>query len=331
MTTNNRLQLTSLIEKLPDDAVNELIEKATALYSAKVKAERPCCPRCQSTRVVKNGHKCGKQEYLCRGCGRTFVSTTNTLMANSHQPVEVWEGLIRDTIAGHALDYSSERLGITHDCAFHMRHKFLLALQAVGNEHAVTLGGVTELDETFVLDSYKGKKLPESVERKPRKHGEGAQKRGLSHEFICICAGVERDGASMAMTVNRAKPSSQEIQDVFYGHLSEDALALCDGLRSYSKLGKAVGCSIKNVELEDNHKFFHLNTVNSFHSFIKKRYVFYRGVATKYLNRYNALFGFAFRRSADAISKIIKLFLDVGPVRRFYSINNTTSHGLLEI
>ena len=49
------------------------------------------------------------------------------------------------------------------------------------------------------------------------------------------------------------------------------------------------------------------------------------------MNRYNALFGFAFRRSADTISNILKLFLDVGPTRRFFSINNTTFQGLLEI
>ena len=331
MITNKRIKLTSLIEKLSEEAIEALYETVTQLFVSKDEAIRPYCPRCQSARVVKNGHKCGKQEYLCRECRKTFVSTTNTIMANSHQPIEVWEGMIRDTVSFEALDYSAERLEISHDCAFHMRHKILHALEDVGIEYAVTLDGITELDETFVLDSYKGKKLPDSVDRKPRKHGEGAQKKGLSHEFICICAGVERGGPAMAMTVNRAKPSSREIQDVFVGHLSETALALCDGHRSYAKLGKAVGCSVKIVDAEDNHKFFHLNTVNSFHSFIKKRYSFYRGVATKYLNRYNALFGFAFRHSADALSRIEQLLLTVGPIDRSCSRNASVSLGLLAI
>jgi len=38
-----------------------------------------------------------------------------------------------------------------------------------------------------------------------------------------------------------------------------------------------------------------LNTVNSLHSFIKDLYAHYRGVATEYINRYNALFSIAFR------------------------------------
>jgi transposase-like protein len=31
------------------------------------------CPECQSTHVNKNGHKKGKQNYLCVECGRQFI------------------------------------------------------------------------------------------------------------------------------------------------------------------------------------------------------------------------------------------------------------------
>ena len=173
--------------------------------------------------------------------------------------------------------------------------------------------------------------MPENVNRKPRKHGESAQKAGLSKEYVCICTGIERKGAAMALTVNRAKPSSQELQDVFSEHVSCDTLALCDGLRGYATLEKTTGCSVKNVLTEQNHSFFNLNTVNSFHSFIKRRYAFYRGVATKYLNRYNALFGFAFRQIDGAFTRLKSLLLNVSIVDRFYSIRNTVSSGLLAL
>lgn len=42
--------------------------------------------------------------------------------------------------------------------------------------------------------------------------------------------------------------------------------------------------------------FYNLNTVNGLHSFIKQRYVFYRGVASIYINRYNALFASDYRK-----------------------------------
>ena len=48
--------------------------------------------------VVRNGHRCGEQEYRCKDCGKTFVSTTNTLMVNSHQPCESWEAIIDSEI-----------------------------------------------------------------------------------------------------------------------------------------------------------------------------------------------------------------------------------------
>ena len=331
MITNNRIKLTSLIKKLPDEAVLTLCETAESLLQANNKAVLPACPYCSGTQVVKNGHKRKKQAYLCRECKRSFVSTTNTIMAYSHMSAEAWEDLMQDTVSGHSIDYSAERLGVSHQTAYSMRHKFLMALEDVNAEYPIRLDNVTELDETFILDSYKGKQLPESVERKPRKHGQGAQKPGLNHELICICTGVERHGNALAMTVNRAKPSANELKDVFTGHITEGALALCDGLRGYKRLEETTNCSVKSVLDEENHKFFHLNTVNSFHSFIKKRIAFYRGVATKYLNRYNGLFALAFRHSVDAMDSLLKLLLNVGSVDRFYSINNTLSVGLLAI
>ena len=93
-------------------------------------------------------------------------------------------GVDWDTISGEFISYSAKRLNISHDCAFHMRHKFLMSLEDVQTEYTVKLGGVSELDKTFVLDSYKGKKLPENVSRKPRKHGESAQEAGTKEILI---------------------------------------------------------------------------------------------------------------------------------------------------
>jgi len=31
------------------------------------------CIHCQSNKVCKNDHRCGKQNYLCRDCGKQFV------------------------------------------------------------------------------------------------------------------------------------------------------------------------------------------------------------------------------------------------------------------
>ena len=50
-----------------------------------------------------------------------------------------------------------------------------------------------------------------------------------------------------------------------------------------------------------------VNRVNGFHSFIKERLLAARGVATIYLNRYNALFSQVFSNRDTATDKIFEL------------------------
>lgn len=331
MAVETRIKLTNLISKLPEESIDSLYEIICPMFAEYSVPEKPCCPHCDGNSVVRNGHKCGKQEYLCKSCRKTFVSTTNTLMSGSHQPREIWEEVICDTVSGDALDFTAKRLGLTHDCVFRMRYKFLIALAGLLEEQGFCLDDVSELDETFVLDSYKGKKLPCSVCRTPRRHGAKAEKRGISNEYICICTGAQRKGCVVAETLNRAKPSSQELQEIFSGHISEGTLILCDGLRSYQCLEETAGCTVKDVRSEAGTAFYNLNTVNAFHSFIKKRYVFYRGVATKYLNRYNALFSTAYKCTEEKLKQIMSSLLDVGGVNRCPSCRDVKTTGLLLI
>lgn len=329
MDRKNLIALTNLINKLPTEAIDKLLEIAKEQASRFLPAKiRVSCPVCQGKDIVKNGHKCGKQEYKCKCCGHTFVSTTNTMMANSRQPVEIWEEVIHDTLDGDSIDFTAERIGLSHDCVFRMRHKILCSLEDQLAESPIRLGEVTELDETFVLESYKGKKLPENLGRKPRKHGAKAAKRGISSEYVCICAGVQRNGASMAHSVNRAKPSGDELLQVFSDHICDGTLLLCDGLRSYPVLESSAS-SVKDVNKEKNEHFFNLNAVNGFHSSIKNIYDFYRGVATKYLNRYNALFSVRYKNRDQWMEKLINSLREIGAVSRYHTVKDTLVSGLL--
>lgn len=331
MTTKTRIKLTNIIAKLSEEAIDSLYETDCKMMEGYADDERPCCPYCNGKAVVRNGHKCDKQEYRCKACGKTFVSTTNTLIANSHQPREVWAEVINDTISGDAIDFTAERLELTHDLVFRMRHKFLLALVDLQEEQCPCLSEISEMDETYVLESYKGKELPDFICRKPRKHGAKAEKRGISNEYICICTGVQRKGCAIAGTVNRAKPSSQELQEIFNGHICEGTLLLCDGLKSYKSLEATAGCIVRDVTRETGIEFYNFNTVNAFHSFIKRQYEFYRGVATKYLNRYNALFSAAYKCTVESLQKIMDAFLTVRGTNRCFTCRDIKTAGLLLI
>ncbi len=71
--------------------------------------------------------------------------------------------LIKDTISGTALDECAAKYGFSHQTAFNMRHKMLIALQNMLEDEPTVLSGTVEFDETFVLDCYKGKNLSRSA------------------------------------------------------------------------------------------------------------------------------------------------------------------------
>ena len=100
MGQNLRIKLTKLIEKLPEAVISSLLEQAESYHDARVETSRPACPHCGNTHIVKNGHKCGKQEYLCKDCGFTFVSTMCSLNVKT---------VSKDVYAGHIKTHMAVR------------------------------------------------------------------------------------------------------------------------------------------------------------------------------------------------------------------------------
>ena len=248
------------------------------------------------------------------------MASSATIMENSHYDETVWSTLIADTLDGFvAIDKTAEKLGLSHNAAFHMRHKVLMFLQAREKACPTLLKGISELDETYVLESLKGRKFPENAPREPRKHGEKASQRGISNEQVCIMTGVERNGGpACTVTLNRAHPSTGEIKTAFQGHIETGCVAFTDGLKGYRHLEEAVDCVIESVNRQEqkNAGTANLNNVNSFHSYIKERYSHYRGVATQYINRYNALFSTVYR-AKESLSNIADAILRNISVRVF--------------
>lgn len=330
MMDNIANKLIDCIQNLSSIAISRLLAFALEMIDTEA-VTVDICPYCGSRHIVRYGKKRKKQRYLCRDCSRTFVTTTHTIMSMSHYPAVIWKEVITDTLLGNSIDYTAEQLELSHQCVFNMRHKILLCLQDMISADPVVLEQVSELDETFVLESYKGKKLPPNVNRPARKHGAKAQKCGISEEYICINTGVQRDGGAVAESVNRAKPDAAELRQVYEGHLGDGMLVLCDGLRSYNALKNLADCTIKDINTVDEAEknFYNLNTVNNFHSFIKARYGFYRGVATKYLNRYNALFTLAWRQGGSLIAGLCAKFFHPGTTDYHHGLRDVWEKGLL--
>lgn len=94
------------------------------------------------------------------------------------------------------------------------------------------------MDKTFVLDFYEDQKFPRLSLTKLADTVQKMKKRGISKEYICICSGVQRKNCAIAKKVNRAKPSSEELQEIFGKRIENGILILCDGLKSYHSLEK---------------------------------------------------------------------------------------------
>ena len=323
-------KLIELVKKLPESSLDEVTKYVEEKIeeSAEEKAV-PACPHCGAS-AKRNGHKDKKQRYKCNGCGKTFVEATHSAMSYSHYGEAVWKQVVRDTIEDISLEQTASSLGISIPTAFNMRHKILLALETEEALQPTILNGVCEMDDTYVLESLKGTKIPDDYSRKARKHGAIAQKRGLSEEYVCISTGIQRDGEAYCHTVTRAVPSKDDVTAVYDGHIGEAALFLCDGASSYTALPDTCGCPTVNVNEEQHGGFYNINTVNGLHSFIKETYTHYRGVATKYLNRYNAFFSKAYRCGSDIVDSIYNI-LCANNVQRHRGVKDVKALGLLDI
>lgn len=251
------------------------------------------CPICghQHSCFIKKGFAHGKQRFLCKICMTKFVYTRGTIMFGSHQSSSKWTTVILDTLSFVPILHTAASINVHPDTVFFMRHKILMAIEKLVVSSSITLSGLIELDETYINDAYKKSTIP--YDRKPRKHGESATKRGISKEKVCICAGADRNANVILCSANRAKPSKENIRSIYEEVIQKQSIIINDGVSSYLELMEEKNC---REEIVPDHTYynevFHLNTVNNLHSQIKKAIKQYRGVSTKYLNRYLSMLTF---------------------------------------
>ncbi len=311
-----------LTKGLPEECYEEAFEKLKEIKE-KAKAEKESAPAtclcCGSINIVRNGKRNKKQAYLCKDCKKSFVETATSAIAYSHSSETVWKQVIRDTVDGISIDKTADSLDLAHSTVFNMRHKILHCVEQAIVNAPTELDGVHEADETYVLESLKGRKIPAAYHRKPRKHGAKATKAGISDEYICVCTSVGSDNKCTASAVNRATPSKAEIVQVFGDKVTANTVILCDGNKNYDVLEDK--CTVAHSK--------RVNKANGFHSFIKERLLMARGVATIYLNRYNALFSQIFGKQDSIADKIFELM--TARDDSFSTIASVKSQNLLNI
>ena len=151
------------------------------------------CPHCASAGAVSRGKARGLRRYRCKACGKTFGALTGTALSGLHHK-ERWLAFGASLGAGETIREAAERCGIAPSTAFRWRHRFLAAVRQAPDR----LAGIVEADETFVLESRKGER---KLDRKPRRRGGKARKRGLSREQVPVLVAADRAGATLSQTL----------------------------------------------------------------------------------------------------------------------------------
>ena len=229
--------------------------------------------------MIKKGFAHGKRRYLCVDCYHKFTYDSHMITSFLKIDVDEFIEICIDTLTMVPIHKTVARLN---------RSKFLSMLEKYLESEKIQLSGTIECDETYVLKSSKGSSLKH---RKARHRGEPSKYRGISHEQICIVTTTDRNEHEIFLAVGQSRPTKDIIQDTFKNNITQRSIIYTDGTECYNSLAECKNCKVVHLKGHQSYnQVEHLNVVNHIHSVIKNKLTQYRGVATKYINRYTALF-----------------------------------------
>lgn len=245
------------------------------------------CPKCGSTKCVKNGMEKDKQRFICKECSKSFRTTTGSAISSTKLENEKWIEYIKCMINGKSIRKSAEIVGVCVKTSFYMRHKVLDAIKAYEDRGKVS--GIVEMDETFLAESYKGnhKKSGFKIPRKSRKRGKEVTKRGISREQICIGTAIDKNGNIIMEMTCRGRITSKKLDQLYNGNVPEGTTICTDSYSSYKTLSRKLKLKHKQIPTgKHSDGIFNLSSINSLHSRFKTWIRKFNGVSTKFLPNY---------------------------------------------
>jgi transposase-like protein len=146
--------------------LSQLIESQAASFIDS-SADITCCRHCTIPQIKKWGKSAGLQRYKCKNteCGKTFSALTGTALSGLFQK-DKWCDYIQCMFDSLPLGKAAQIVNIDLTTAFRWRYRFLKAPTEIQTKN---VSGIVEADETFFLESFKGKRTIEHS--KPRKRG----------------------------------------------------------------------------------------------------------------------------------------------------------------
>jgi hypothetical protein len=174
-------------------------------------------------------------------------------------------------------------VGVHKNTSFRWRHRFL---HTAKHDRSVPLTGITEADETYLLESQKGSR---QLARPPRRRGGTAKRRGISHEHDCILVARDRAGKTVDFVTGRAPLRPAQLQRCLPPVLAPDTILVSDGHAAYRAFARKAGITHRFVNLAAGVRVagaLHVQNVNAYHGRFKQWLRRFNGGASHYLPNY---------------------------------------------
>jgi transposase-like protein len=255
--------------------------KVLELIEARFDAHR-ACPFCAEADGYRHGIVRGLQRYRCKQCRKTFNALTGTPLARLRDKPK-WLSYLDAMAQSLTVRQAAANTGVHRNTRFRWRHRFL---NWVSQDRPATLHGITEADETYLLESDKGKR---NLGRKARKRGGHASKRGISDEPICVLVARDRSGQTWDYVTGNGPLTTPRLTASLKPVLDGDALLVSDGNPTYTAFCEAEGISHEIVNFSQGQRVvgaYQVQNVNAYHRRFKLWLERFHGVATQYLPNY---------------------------------------------
>jgi transposase-like protein len=248
------------------------------------------CPRCGNPKVYDLRSR--KWHWQCEQCapdGYRFSVIAGTIFENTNKPLRQWfkvVHLMTTSKKGISSLQIKRQMGFgSYETALHMTHKIRAAML----EPATKLGGIVEVDETFIG----GKDQNRHWDKKTHVRG--------GDDKLAVVGAVKRKGNVIARVVENVE--IRTLEAFVHEAVSNKVSLLCtDDAGGYRHLGREYPhATISHRRHQYVVGAVHTNTIEGFWSIFKRGVVgTFHKVSAKYLPLYVAEFQFRYNNRANA-------------------------------
>lgn len=205
------------------------------------------------------GQAHGLQRYRCTACGKTFKALMGTPLARLRHKAK-WLDYLQCMLDSKTIRQAAAANGVHRNTSFRWRQRFL---KWAKDDRPTHLHGITENDETYLLESDKGAR---KLMRAARKRGGSTSKRGLSDEQVCVLVARDRTGQTLDFVTGKGSVTKAQLLACLPSVLDADILLVSDANTTYRYFGADIGITHESVNLSAGVRVkgaFHVQNVNA--------------------------------------------------------------------